>query len=326
MTVGGFPLGWHPAKPSNFARRRGGLVPIAEVDHRMVGWLLGTRRYFTVSSERPVSTHFGIGHDARDEHGALRPLCPECGPLTGARGPLVIDQYVDLADMAFANGNWHPTGGWPLLQRSGGQVVNPNRYTYSIEHEDGATAGRGRVTPHVARASIELSLLLHRGNVTELRRAGVRIGDQAWHAAGDGPAIALALRRIPVHPERYVSHHRISGQLKPYCWEPWLADRGFSGDGVKDALLRRLGAPVPPAGAAAAVTFPAGVYHRAKVRGSTFVGYGDDLTTAGFTAWAAAPVKLDHGGTTTTWFRVLTGGYRGSWFYRYDDRLTWRPV
>lgn len=239
---------WHPAKAENFMRGRDGKLPIAEVDHRMVGWLLGTRRYFTATSPRPVSTHFGIGHEARDPAtGGLRDLCPECGAITGARGPLVVDQYVDLADTAYGNGNWHPTGGWPLLQRRAGVVVNPNFYTYSIEHEDGAAAGHGIVTPHIRRASVELSALLHRGSLNELRLAGVRIGDQPWHRRDlTGAAIATALKVIPVELEHFVDHHRISGILKPSCWQPWLSDRGFAGGGTQRAILAALAA-VPPA-------------------------------------------------------------------------------
>lgn len=238
------PVRWHPAKASNFERRRAGRVPIAEVDHRMVGWLLGTRRYFTVSSERPVSTHFGIGHEARLADGSVAPLCPECGPITGARGRLVIDQYVDLADTAYGNGNYDSSGGWTAVIRSSGGVVNPNFYTYSIEHEDGATAGRGVVTAHVRGASIALSKLLHGGNLAAIRAAGIQIGGRPWHGAGDGAAMALAIARIPLERERFVSHHRIAGVLKPYCWEPWLNDRGFVLGGTRDGILAAL-APTP---------------------------------------------------------------------------------
>lgn len=232
---------FHRAKATNFAHGRGGRLPTAGVAHRMVGWLLGTRRYFTATSERPVSTHFGIGHEGRDPvTGELRPLCPECGPINGARGPLIVDQYVDLADEAFGNGNWDPSGGWPLHQAG----VNPNLTTYSVEHEDGATAGHGIVTAHVRRTSVELAALLHRGNLAELRAAGIRIGNEAWHPATAGQAIAAALRVIPVTLEHFPDHHRIAGDLKPSCWQPWLLDPGYAGGGTQRAILAAL-APAP---------------------------------------------------------------------------------
>lgn len=300
---------WHPAKTSNYARRRAGYQPIAVVYHRMVGWLLGTRRYFTVSSERPVSTHFGIGHEARNPvTGALRPLCPECGPITGARGPLVVDQYVDLCDTAFGNGNYDPSGGWTATIKNNGDVVNPNLYTVSIEHEDGSTAGHGIVTSHVRRASVELTKLLHSGDVATLRAAGIRIGGQAWHSAGDASATGLALRRIPVASERFIDHHRVAGRLKPYCWQPWLSDKGYGGGGTHAAVLHAL-APAPAPAPAPSASNIIAIYDRVRLRNAPRItgkvmrscDRGDRARTSGNVAGGAFIVN---GKSGRTWRRI----------------------
>lgn len=177
---------WKGAHPNNW--ESGHNRPIALVHHRMVGWLAGTTRYFASGEHRPVSTHFGVG-------------------------PNEIHQYVDLSDIAYGNGNWDASGGWRLYNGR-----NPNLYTISIEHEDGATAQRGRVSETTIARSIELDRLLLSGDLIAMRRAGIHIRD---------PLTAKALAAIKPGPETLIDHHRIAGRLKPYCWRQWLDDKGF---------------------------------------------------------------------------------------------------
>jgi hypothetical protein len=306
---------FHPAKRSNFDQGRQGLVPDAGVAHRMVGWLLGTRRYFTLTSERPVSTHFGIGHEGRGPDGLLRPLCPECGAITGARGPLVIDQYVDLADTAFGNGNWDPSGGWPL-KRPG---VNPNLHTYSVEHEDGATAGHGIVTAHVRRASVELAQLLHSGNLAAIRAAGVKIGNETWHAPSTGQRMAAALGAIPVTAEHFPDHHRIAGDLKPFCFQPWLLDPGYAGGGTQRAILIAL-TPAPPASSSTSNIVAA--FDRVRLRSAPRI-------TAGVVLTVNARRRARQEGPILTGGRYLIRGRLGrSWrrIVALDGRRLARPL
>lgn len=220
LEVPGFPdarIEWHPAKSSNFTRGRNGQRIRGHVDHRMVGWLTGTRRYFTLTSDRPVSTHFGIGHDG------IGDPCPTCGPITGAKGSLVVDQYVDLGDTAFGNGNSVPSASWPLVKLG----LNENWITYSTEHEDGATAGRGAVTPHVWATSIALDRLLRLQSLDVIRQHGVQIGNRGWHAAARAVELDQQLKAIPIDATGYIDHHAIADYLKPYCFRRWLDDPGF---------------------------------------------------------------------------------------------------
>lgn len=177
---------WKPAHGNNW--EAGHNRPIATVNHRMVGTLAGTTAYFQRGDHRPVSTHFGIGLSE-------------------------IHQYVDVSDIAYGNGNYDPSGGWPLYKGT-----NPNHYTVSIEHQDGATENRGRVAESTITLSIWLNGLLLSGDAEKMRAAGIRIREQAT---------ADALQAIEPGKDTVIDHHRIAGNLKPYCWRPWLDDPGF---------------------------------------------------------------------------------------------------
>ena len=116
-----------------------------------------------------------------------------------------------------------------------------NSRTVSIEHHDngGRTAGSGKgVVPEpVLQASIELDRLLLRGDVTELKAAGIRF------RPGTETAITRELRAIPIDRHHLIDHHYIAGRLKPSCWRPWADDPvGFPQVRYLTAL-----APVPPA-------------------------------------------------------------------------------
>ena len=217
------PVTWRPSPFHNVGR--GGYGIRAEVKHRIVGSLPSARGAFGVDPNagqpRSASTHFGIGHT---QVGAP---CPECGAITGARGELVVDQYVDLADMAWGNGDVREPS-WPLLIAG----VNPNLYTVSTEHEDMSTAGRGVVTDHIRRASIELSRVLRSGDRARLEAAGIRCRDDA---------VIEQLAAMPIDELHYIDHHQISGPNKPYCWRAWLDDVGFMP--WRDELLAALASP-----------------------------------------------------------------------------------
>lgn len=220
MSVAGAPV---LQLPSPFRSARDARYAIrGDVSHRMVGWLLGTRSAFGVrpGTSRNASTHFGIGHDARDSAGNLRDLCPRCGPITGARGPLVVDQYVDLADMAWGNGDVREPS-WARLIPG----VNPNLYTVSTEHEDGGTAGAGVVTDHVWSTSVALKRLVYGGDLAAIRRAGIVVSDRPNRTAAQ---LVAELARIPRDATGFVDHNAIAGPNKPYCWRPWLQDVGFT--------------------------------------------------------------------------------------------------
>ncbi len=189
------PITWQGADPRNRHRGREGQPVIAIVHHRMVGFLSGTDRHFAgFDPAHPVSTHFGIG-------------------TRTPGGPVQISQYVDLSDTAFGNGNYDPSGRWALYHD-----VNPNLETVSIEHQDGAKAGRGVVTDAIIEASIWLDRLLLSGDLDAIRAAGIRVSD---------PATADQLGRILPGPDTIIDHHTIAGRLKPFCWRRWLDDPGF---------------------------------------------------------------------------------------------------
>jgi hypothetical protein len=174
-------------------------VPIAIVNHRMVGWLNGTDAHFA-NATSVTSTHFGIG-------------------TRSSTGLVEVSQYVDLADTAFGNGNYDPSGGWPLIKKlSTGAIDNPNYYTVSIEHQDGATTGRGIVTPETKAASLWLQKILLTGDLNLYAQYGIRCSN---------PLVAQALARIVPGNETIIDHNRIAGNLKPTCWRAWLDDGGF---------------------------------------------------------------------------------------------------
>lgn len=188
---------WKPSP--NLYLGRSGHIPIAIVNHRMVGYLTGTDRHFSDAANE-VSTHFGVG--TRFEG-----------------GPVEISQYVDLGNSAWGNGNYDPSGGWTRVKRNtDGSVINPNFYTVSIEHQDGADAERGVVSDEIKDASLWLQSVLLTGDQTKIMAAGIRI---------NSGASARGLREIRIDNESIIDHHRISGTKKPYCWRPWLDDKGF---------------------------------------------------------------------------------------------------
>jgi hypothetical protein len=199
-----YPITWKGA--AHFATGRGGVLPRWLVHHRMVGYLSGTDRYFANPDSRPVSTHFGIGRRK-------------------AGGPVEISQYVALDDTAYGNGNNVNASGdevaseWNRL----GFPSQPNRHTISIEHEDGgsstdADGKRGVVDDAVIEASLWLDALLLSGDPAAIRNAGIRYRSTA---------LVEGLFDIPRDATHIIDHHFIAGPLKPYCWQPWLDDKGF---------------------------------------------------------------------------------------------------
>ena len=176
---------------------------IALVHHRMVGTLRSTDAAFTSTDGREASTHFGVGYG-----------CGRTGHPTTAH----VHQYVRLGDQAWGNGNWDPSGAWD--DRYPTTLVNSR--TVSIEHHDngGRTAGssKGLVPEAVIAASIALDALLLRGDLAELKAAGIRF------RAGTEAAISRELRAILIDRHHLIDHHYIAGRLKPSCWRPWADD------------------------------------------------------------------------------------------------------
>jgi hypothetical protein len=85
-------------------------------------------------------------------------------------------------------------------------------------------------------ASIALDALLLRGDLVELRAAGIRF------RTGTEAAITRELRAIPIDRHHLIDHHYIGGRLKPSCWQPWADDAvGFPQARYLAAL-----APTPP--------------------------------------------------------------------------------
>lgn len=188
-----------PIPTTNYRTGRNGHVPIAIVNHRMVGYLTGTDRHFADPSVE-TSTHFGIG-------------------TRFAGGPVEISQYVDLANTAYGNGNYSSSGGWTLVRKgSDGSIINPNYYTVSIEHQDGGTAERGVVNNEIKAASLWLQHILLTGDLDLYSLVGIKCSSSA---------VASALGNVAPGTETIIDHNRISGTLKPYCWRPWLDDAGF---------------------------------------------------------------------------------------------------
>jgi len=88
----------------------------------------------------------------------------------------------------------------------------------------------------VIAASIALDALLLRGDLAELKAAGIRF------RAGTETAITRELRAIPIDRHHLIDHHYIAGRLKPSCWRPWADDLvGFPQARYLAAL-----APAPP--------------------------------------------------------------------------------
>lgn len=99
----------------------------------------------------------------------------------------------------------------------------------------------------VIAASIALDALLLRGDLNELKAAGIRF------RAGTEAAITRELRAIPVDRHHLIDHHYIAGRLKPYCWRPWADDpTGFPQARYLAAL-----APAAPAPEETVKSYPA---------------------------------------------------------------------
>lgn len=192
----GYPILWVPASSEDYARGRAVGPIIAIVHHRMVGTLPGTDATFQSTTNRAVSTHFGIGYEG---------------------GRLEIHQYVDLSDTAFGNGNYDSSGAW---DNWGYPVSGINARTVSIEHQDNAQlplgAGKGIVTEAIQKASLWLDSLLLSGDIARMRAAGIRIRSTTT---------AAQLGRIVPGPRTLITHNDIAGRLKPYCWKPWSDDK-----------------------------------------------------------------------------------------------------
>lgn len=190
----------------------------AFVNHRMVGTLAGTDRYFTVSTDRAVSTHFGIGV---------------------INGKLEVHQYVPLDDTAYGNGNYDASGNW---DNWGYKTTEINPQTISIEHQDhdGIAEHKGIVSEAIQRASIELQAILLRADKAEWERNGIIVRD--W--ARNFPILQRELRAIRVGPRTIITHNDIAGKLKPYCWKPWQYDKiGFPREKYVTGILNHLEPP-----------------------------------------------------------------------------------
>jgi hypothetical protein len=203
------PVTWLPSPYKNLRRDE---YPIrGVVSHRIVGTLPSARAAFGVApgTSRTASSHFGIGY---------------------VNGVLTLDQYVDLSDMAWTNGDVRePT--WALYQPG----VNPNLTTVTIEHEDGGYTGRGVVTEPVWQLSMNLQKLITSGDVTAIRAAGIRVRELR-HVA--------QLAAVSRDTRGFIDHHQIAGPNKPYCFRRWLDDPGFveGSPSRRDRLLAYLNA------------------------------------------------------------------------------------
>lgn len=191
----------------------------AIVNHRMVGYVAGTRAYFQNPAVRKVSTHFGIGLIS---------------------GKLVIDQYVPLDDTAYGNGNYDTSGSW---DNWGYKTTGINAQTISIEHQDhGDPAGKGVVGESIQKASIALQALLLRGTIAEWKTAGIVVRD--W--ANNAPILQRELKSIPPTQRRIITHWDIAGKLKPFCWQPWESDKiGFPREKYVAGIQTLLNPPAP---------------------------------------------------------------------------------
>ena len=159
---------------------RNGNKVIAIVDHIMQGTSAGTASWFANPASQ-ASSHFGVGKDG------------------------VIHQYVELGDVAWANGLVAKPD-WSLYKN-----FNPNYYTVSIEHEGYA----GDVMPE---AQYEATLALHRWLIAELG--------------------------IPVTRDNIIGHYRIDSVNKAQCpglgfpWDRLFKDlEGGGTDQMEIAVL-----------------------------------------------------------------------------------------
>jgi hypothetical protein len=198
---------WLPSPFKNLRDARYSIRGV--VNHRIVGTLPSARAAFGVApgTSRNASSHFGIGY---------------------VNGKLTVDQYVDLADMAWTNGDVRePT--WSRIIPG----VNPNLYTVTIEHEDGGAVNRGKVSEEVWQASMELQKLLVSGDKDAIRAAGIRVRHDH---------IVAQLATVPKDATGFIDHHQIAGPNKPYCFRRWLDDPGFveGNPSRRDRLLAHL--------------------------------------------------------------------------------------
>ena len=183
------PIAWLPSPNYNLRDARYPLRGV--VSHRIVGTLTSAKDRF-LNPKGGASSHFGLGY---------------------VNGILTIHQYVDLADMAWTNGDVRePT--WTFYQPG----VNPNLTTVTIEHEDGGTANRGKVSEEVWAVSMALQKLITSGDRNAIRAAGIRVRHDH---------IVTQLAAIPKDERGFIDHHQIAGPNKPYCFRRWLDDPGF---------------------------------------------------------------------------------------------------
>jgi hypothetical protein len=290
------PIIWKPTHKFGYPYKgdtgRGSLGVLAIVYHRIVGSLASADGVFSdTNTTRLASSTFSIGH---------------------INGRLEIHQYVDMSDAQWCNGGVDSPTAKVVLAHPG---VNPNIYTVSIEHEDGATAGDGIVQPDTWAASIALTKLFLSGDLAAIRAAGIHIRE---------PATAVQLRNVPRNANGLIDHHSISGPLKPYCWRRWLSDRGFyDGTPSRQAELIAALATIPDTAAPTEdsltiVTLDKTGFPRvATFAGGTVVGYAPDGSTARATLAAGStatcggvasitqdPLKAPNG----SGFRLITDG------------------
>jgi len=157
----------------NHYNGRGGKSVIAIVDHIMQGTMASTRGWFNNQASQ-VSSTFGVGKDGS------------------------IEQYVDLANAAWANGIAENIDtSIPWLVDAVRNNINENNLTVSIEHE----GNTGDVMPE---AQYQSTLALHR-----------------W---------LISLYNIPVDRKHIIGHYQISGHIKANCpgtgfpWSRLMAD------------------------------------------------------------------------------------------------------
>lgn len=259
------PITWLPSPNYNLRDARYPLRGV--VSHRIVGTLNSAKDRF-LNPKGGASSHFGIGT---------------------VNGILTIHQYVDLSDMAWTNGDVRePT--WTFYQPG----VNPNLTTVTIEHEDGGTANRGKVSEEVWAVSMALQKLITSGDKTAIRAAGIRVRHDH---------IVTQLAAIPKDGRGFIDHHQIAGPNKPYCFRRWLDDPGFveGSPSRRDRLLAFLNseADMP------VLTRP--VREKWKIpSGTDFWTGGPEL---GEQKWFTANIELWSNGETTdgSWRRVEYG-------------------
>jgi N-acetylmuramoyl-L-alanine amidase len=135
-------------------------VPIAIVNHIMEGTLEGTIQWFN-NPEAQASTNYGVGVKGRVVH--------------------FVNEGVDRP---FANGAYCKETWTKFIERNDGSVVNPNRYTISIEHE-------GHTGEPFTEEMYQATLWLHKELI------------QKWG--------------IPIDREHIIGHYQIDGCTRPHC-------------------------------------------------------------------------------------------------------------